>query len=85
MAMRIIDRPLVEQQIHLHIGGEPRATGSGGTHEHLNCFSQKPQAQVPLAGAAEIDEAVALAVAAQEGGAAPPLSCVATSCSVWPT
>lgn len=67
MATRIIDRPLVEQQIHLHIGGEPRATGSGGTHEHLNCFSQKPQAQVPLAGAAEIDEAVALAVAAQEG------------------
>jgi aldehyde dehydrogenase (NAD+) len=54
-------------QVSLHIGGEVRATGSGGTHDHLNPVSGKVQATIPLAGPAEVDEAVAKAEAAREG------------------
>jgi aldehyde dehydrogenase (NAD+) len=55
-----------QSAIHLHIGGEPRSTGSGGTHEHLDPYSQQVQAIVPLAGPAEVDEAVERALAVQE-------------------
>ncbi|MBB6193286.1 aldehyde dehydrogenase (NAD+) [Sphingobium wenxiniae] len=58
--------PSPRTKIHLHIGGEPRETGTGGTHDHLNPYSQQVQAQVPLAGAAEVDEAVEKALAVQE-------------------
>jgi aldehyde dehydrogenase (NAD+) len=54
-------------QVSLHIGGKVRATGSGGTHDHLNPVSGQVQATIPLAGPAEVDEAVARAEAAREG------------------
>jgi aldehyde dehydrogenase (NAD+) len=48
----------------LYIGGEWQATGSAGTYRHVSAITGQVQAQVPLAGAAEIDHAVALARAA---------------------
>ncbi len=42
----------------LVINGEERSTGTGGVHDHINPSTGEIQAQIPLAGAAEIDEAV---------------------------
>jgi aldehyde dehydrogenase (NAD+) len=53
-------------KIHMHIGGEQREAGTGGTHVHLDPYTQKPQAIVPLAGEAEVNEAVEKALAVQE-------------------
>ena len=53
--------------VHLHIGHERRTTGSGGSHDHLHPVRQTVQAAIPLAGAAEIEEAVQRAEAAREG------------------
>ena len=54
-----IETPSIQRsKIHLHIGGEARETGSGGIYEHLNPYSQQTQALAPLAGAAEVAEAV---------------------------
>lgn len=53
--------------VHLHIGHERRTSASGGTHAHLHPVSQARQADIPLAGAAEVDEAVARAEAARDG------------------
>ncbi|QGN54197.1 aldehyde dehydrogenase [Novosphingobium sp. Gsoil 351] len=53
-------------QVHLHIGHERRTSGSGGTHEHLHPVKQVVQATIPLAGAAEVEEAVRRAEAARE-------------------
>jgi aldehyde dehydrogenase (NAD+) len=67
MATLEADAPAIQQtKIHLHIGGEARDSGSGGTHEHLNPYTQKVQAIVPLAGEAEVNEAVEKALAVQE-------------------
>ncbi|MFC4295810.1 aldehyde dehydrogenase family protein [Novosphingobium tardum] len=59
--------PIVPPSVSLHVGGVPRNSGSGGTHEHRNPVSGEVQASIPLAGAAEVDEAVRLAEAAREG------------------
>lgn len=53
--------------VSLHIGGVPRATGSGGAHDHVNPATGQVQATIPLAGPAEVEEAVAAAMAAREG------------------
>lgn len=53
-------------KINLHIGGEVRKSGSGGTHDHLDPYSQRVQAIVPLAGETEVNEAVERALAVQE-------------------
>ena len=50
----------------LQIGAEQRETGSGGVFEHRHPVSGAVQATIPLAGASEMDEAVAKAVAAFE-------------------
>ncbi len=52
--------------VHLHIGGEPKTSGSGGSFDHLNPVSQTVQATIPLAGPGEVEEAVRRAQAAQE-------------------
>ncbi len=52
--------------VHLHLGHEKRAAGSGGTHSHLHPVSQHVQAEIPLASSAEVGEAVQKAEAAQE-------------------
>src|SRR3546814_8486866 len=52
--------------VHLHLGHEQRTSGSGGTHPHLHPVKQEVQADIPLAGAREVEEAVAKAAAAQE-------------------
>ena len=54
-------------KVSLHIGGEARSSGSGGTHAHLNPVTGFVQASIPPAGAKEIEEAVAKAEAAREG------------------
>ena len=53
--------------VHLRIGAERRASGSGGVYQHVNPATGLPGAAIPLAGAAEIDEAVRIAHAAFEG------------------
>jgi aldehyde dehydrogenase (NAD+) len=53
--------------VSLHIGGEARAAGSGGTRTHIHPVSGSALADIPLAGPAEVDEAVARAEAAREG------------------
>src|SRR5690606_9227318 len=52
--------------VHLHLGHEQRTSGSGGVHFHLHPVSQETQAQIPLAGAKEVEEAVAKAEAVRE-------------------
>ncbi len=47
--------------VHLHLGHEQRKTGTGGTHPHLHPVRQTVQADIPLAGAREVEEAVAKA------------------------
>lgn len=54
-------------QVHLHVGGESLTRGSGGTHDHLHPVTQAVQATVPLAGAAEVEEAVRRAEDARDG------------------
>jgi aldehyde dehydrogenase (NAD+) len=47
--------------VGLWIGGERRAQGSGGTHDHVNPATGLVGDTIPLAGAAEVDEAVVIA------------------------
>jgi aldehyde dehydrogenase (NAD+) len=51
-------------EVHLHIGGDARSSGSGGIHDHVFPGTGRVQAQVPLAGASEVDDAVDAARAA---------------------
>jgi aldehyde dehydrogenase (NAD+) len=53
--------------VHLHLGHEQRVSGSGGSHAHLHPVSLVEQARIPLAGPAEVAEAVKRAQAAQDG------------------
>ncbi|HEY3878144.1 MAG TPA: aldehyde dehydrogenase family protein, partial [Trebonia sp.] len=53
--------------VHLRIGGERRASGSGGVYQHINPATGQPDAEIPLAGAAEVDEAAGAAHAAFAG------------------
>lgn len=50
--------------VKLVIGGEHRDFGSAGSCDHVNPATGRVQAQIPLAGPAEIDDAVAAARAA---------------------
>ncbi len=59
--------PTTPPQVHLRIGNEDLATGSGGVYKHLHPVTQQVQAEIPLAGQAEVDRAVAKAVAAFDG------------------
>jgi aldehyde dehydrogenase (NAD+) len=54
-------------KVSLHIGGVPRASGSGGTRTHIHPVSGEAMAEIPLAGVAEVEEAVACAETAREG------------------
>ncbi|MGE3620591.1 MAG: aldehyde dehydrogenase [Acidimicrobiia bacterium] len=47
--------------VHLRIGGERLTSGSGGVHPRVNPATGAVDAQVPLAGAAEVDRAVRVA------------------------
>ena len=47
--------------IGLWVGGERRTQGSGGTHDHINPATGLVDDTIPLAGAAEVDEAVVIA------------------------
>ncbi len=49
--------------VSLHIGGEPRTSGTGGTRTHIHPVSGKALAEIPLSGTAEVEEAVARAEA----------------------
>lgn len=55
-----VPRPTVE----LRIGAERLSVGSGGVHQHIDPSTGRPDADVPLAGAAEVDRAVRVAHAA---------------------
>jgi aldehyde dehydrogenase (NAD+) len=44
--------------VHLRIGPERRASGSGGMHQHINPVTGQADAEIPLAGVDEVDEAV---------------------------
>lgn len=59
MESQKIDRSL--PQAKLIIGDKELTTGSGGVYQHVNPATGKVQADVPLAGKAETDEAVAAA------------------------
>src|ERR1700754_4154949 len=60
---RLADRGFV-------IGGERIATGTGGTYDHHDPATGTVQAVVPLAGAADLDRAVAAAREAPRAGRA---------------
>src|SRR3954451_19408489 len=51
-------------EVHLHIGDERRTTGAGGVHEHRYPVTGESQGPVPLAGPADVDDAVRAAAAA---------------------
>lgn len=53
-------------EVHLHLGNEQRTSGSGGIHQHLHPVTQEVQADIPLAGSKEVEEAVAKAEAIRE-------------------
>lgn len=53
--------------VHLRIGAERRASGSGGVYQHVNPATGQPDAEIPLAGPAEVDEAARTAHAAFAG------------------
>ena len=53
-------------EVHLHLGNEQRTSGTGGTHPHLHPVTQVVQADIPLAGTKEVEEAVAKAEAVRE-------------------
>jgi aldehyde dehydrogenase (NAD+) len=48
-------------QVRIIIGEEERTVGDGGIYHHINAATGQIQAEVPLAGVREIDEAVAAA------------------------
>jgi len=52
--------------VHLHIGDEVRSSGTGGVHQHVYPATGEVQGPVPLAGAADVDDAVGAAAAAFE-------------------
>src|SRR3954471_14832602 len=51
-----IDRTVPD--VHLHIGDERRASGGGGLHDHVYPVTGEVQGPVPLAGPADVDDAV---------------------------
>ena len=53
--------------VHLYIGHEARTSGSGGSRTHIHPVTGEALAEVPLAGPAEVEAAVARAEAAREG------------------
>ena len=53
-------------EVHIQLGHETRREGSGGAHRHLHPVTQQVQQTIPLAGAAEVAEAVRKAEAVQE-------------------
>src|SRR5271170_20563 len=63
--IEMIDR--TPPAVHLRIGAERRASGSGGVYQHVNPATGQPDAEIPLAGAAEVDEAARAAHAAFAG------------------
>lgn len=52
--------------VHLHLGHDQRTSGSGGSRRHIHPVSGAALAEIPLAGPAEIEAAVARAEAARE-------------------
>jgi aldehyde dehydrogenase (NAD+) len=55
----VVDR--TPPPVHLRIGKERLTSGSGGVHSHVNPCTAKVDATIPLAGKAEIDQAVEVA------------------------
>ncbi len=55
---------LTVPDVHLHIGGEARTSGSGGVHHHVYPATGEIQGPVPLAGPDDVDAAVHAAQAA---------------------
>ena len=55
---------LIVPEVHLHIGGEARTSGSGGVHHHVYPATGEVQGAVPLAGPDDVDAAVRAAYAA---------------------
>src|SRR4051794_20470527 len=56
MATPVVDR--TRPPVHLRIGAERRASGAGGVHEHVDPTTGKIDAEIPLAGTADVDAAV---------------------------
>src|SRR5690349_11936319 len=64
-ASETIDR--TPPAVHLRIGDERLSSGAGGTHDHINPTTGTVDAQIPLAGPADIDRAVRVAHEAFDG------------------
>lgn len=54
-------------EVELRIGGERLSVGSGGVHRHVDPTTGRPDADVPLAGIAEVERAVQVAHTAYLG------------------
>ena len=63
--MATIDR--VPPTVHLRIGDQRLASGSGGQHGHIDPCTGKVDATIPLAGPAEVDRATGVAADAFDG------------------
>ncbi len=61
----MIDR--TPPQVTLRIGGQRRVAGAGGVYEHISPVTGRVDARVPLAGPADIADAVSAARAAFDG------------------
>jgi aldehyde dehydrogenase (NAD+) len=59
MTTGTVDR--IRPAVHLRIGAETLAEGSGGLHEHVDPSTGMVDARIPLAGAGEVDRAVRVA------------------------
>jgi aldehyde dehydrogenase (NAD+) len=53
--------------VHLRIGSERLTAGAGGTHRHINPTNATVDAEIPLAGPADVDRAVRVAHEAFDG------------------
>jgi aldehyde dehydrogenase (NAD+) len=51
----------VRPAVNLHIGSDVLSAGSGGVHQHINPATGEVDAEIPLAGAEEVDRAVRVA------------------------
>lgn len=62
--MPVLNVERTRPKVHLRIGGERLAAGSGGTYDHVDPSTGQVDARIPLAGALDVDRAVEEAQAA---------------------
>ena len=70
-------------EVHLHIGGDLRAEGSAGRHQHVFPATGEVQGFVPMAGPVDVDSAVKAAQKPSRCGVRGSRPIGAASCTDW--